>query len=243
MAPDGHAVDGQRPAARAAIRSRSATTCFTRVSISSTKRSARRPAICLAASRWYGSATLSSSVTSQARPDQVAEAGRRHRPRLGEGAGDDQAAVPRRPGRAPTRARTDRRPRRPPAGPAPGRRRRGRLARWPRARPGRWGCWASTGRSRTASAEQSIAGTPSRSSVKSAPSLALHHRGAGEAGDVRVQLVGRLERRPRAARPGDRPAAGSGAPRSSRWPRRPARPGTPWSAPMASRSSRAERSG
>ena len=136
----------------AAIRSRSATTCFTLVSISSPKRRARRPATCLAASRWYGSATLSSSATNQRRPDQVAEAGRRHRPRLGEGPGDDQGPLARRPGRARTRRRTDRRPRRPRAGPAPGRRRRARTGPSPRARPDRWGCWASRGRSPTAAA-------------------------------------------------------------------------------------------
>ncbi len=50
------------------MRSRSATISFTRSSMSSTKRNASRPAICLAASRWYGSTTLSSSATSHAGP-------------------------------------------------------------------------------------------------------------------------------------------------------------------------------
>src|SRR4051794_16651990 len=49
-------------------RSRSEMICCTRASISSRYCSARRPAICLAASRWYGSATLSSSATNQDGP-------------------------------------------------------------------------------------------------------------------------------------------------------------------------------
>ena len=56
---------GERLADAARARRRSS---FTRSSISSTKRSASRPAICLAASRWYGSTTLSSSATSHAGP-------------------------------------------------------------------------------------------------------------------------------------------------------------------------------
>ena len=67
LAPDGHVSTGSSFKALV-IRSRSATTCFTRVSISATKPRARRPPICLVVSRWYGSATFSSSVTSQAGP-------------------------------------------------------------------------------------------------------------------------------------------------------------------------------
>jgi hypothetical protein len=44
--------------------------------------------------------------------------------------------------------------------------------------------------------------TSDRVEVKSAAPLALDHRGAGDPGDVGVQLVGRLEGRHRAARPG-----------------------------------------
>jgi hypothetical protein len=52
----------------AEIRSRSETISRTRSSISSVNRSARRPATCLATSRWYGRTTLSSSLMNHVGP-------------------------------------------------------------------------------------------------------------------------------------------------------------------------------
>ncbi len=67
LAPLGNTSSGSSPSA-VVIRSRSATMCSTRSFMSSENRSARRPAICLTASRWYGSTTLSSSATSHVGP-------------------------------------------------------------------------------------------------------------------------------------------------------------------------------
>ena len=65
LAPDGHTSTGSSasaaPAGRAPRRARPRA-----LSISATNRSARRPATCLAASRWYGSATCSSVRTTSA---------------------------------------------------------------------------------------------------------------------------------------------------------------------------------
>ena len=74
------------------------------------------------------------------------------------------------------------------------------------------------------------------SSVKSARPLALDDGGAGDAGDVGVQLVRRLERDDGCGRARRRSAAASAAPRSSRWRRTPARARTPCQSAIAARS-------
>ncbi len=142
LAPDGHTSTG-RSAKPATRRPRSSTRRATRPRISSAKSRAMRPAACLTASRWYGSTTWSSWATSERGPDEVAEAGRGHRPRLRVGAGDDEGHV--------VVDEVEGRPRRELAvglvdHEQPGRQVEDLADSRPRPRPCRWGCWASTGR-------------------------------------------------------------------------------------------------
>ena len=117
------------------------------------------------------------------RADQVAEAGGRHRPRLGVGAGDDQRPLFVDEAAAPTTARTGRRPRRPPA------RSRPRSARVDdtrppgrAARPDRSGCWASRGTRPPGGARRGRRSTSAGSSAKSSSRSPSTTVGAGDAG-------------------------------------------------------------
>ena len=84
-----------------------------------------------------------------ARPPRSARrssrAGPRPWPRSSRTCGTPPAGGPRRAGPAPTTGRTARRPRRRPAASRPRCTGRGPRPPVPGARPGRWGCWASTG--------------------------------------------------------------------------------------------------
>ena len=134
------------------------------------------------------------------RPDQVAEAGRGHRPRLGEGAGDHQRHRRRRPGPPPTRARTARRPRPPRAGRRPTRpgrglaTHRGLVVHHARGVVGR----AQEGHRWTVPGEDPAHLVEVGGQV--GPALAFDHRRARQPGDVGVQGVGRAPHR-RACRP------------------------------------------
>ena len=201
LAPDGHtstgrsARRGHEPAPLLDERRDPRRPCRPR------SRARGAPASCLTASRWYGSTTFSSSATSHDGPDQVAEPGGGHRPRLGVRAGDDQRHVlvdqlERRP-----RARTARRPRRRRAD----RRRRDRVER-PRATMPRRLDHAggvvgrAQERDRRVGARSRTRRTSSRSSAKSAARSPVDHGGAGEPGDV-ARAARRSARTPRPCGP------------------------------------------
>ena len=135
------------------------------------------------------------------RPDQVAEAGAGHRPGLRERARDDQRRVVVDQRRAPTSRRTGRTPRRPPAA----RRRTTACSTASTLAVGSTRPVGLLGEHRNVTigrCSATAASAASRSSEKSAARSPLDDRGAGEPGDVAVQLVRRLERGHRAARAG-----------------------------------------
>ena len=167
--------------------------------MSSENRSASRPAICLTASRWYGSTTLSSSATSQDGPiryprrapaiDQVFENVRVTT--SGHVLADE---VERRPV-----ARTGRTPRRPRPGPG------ARSSSWRTRSTGSTspvGLFGDVRNTTCGRCSVSTRSTSAGSSVKSASPLPLDHRRAGHPGDLGVHLVRRLERCDGAAGPG-----------------------------------------
>ena len=131
---------GRRGAATS--RPRSSTSAATRARISSSKSRASAPGGLLHRVEVVRQHDLVELGDQPRRPDEVAEAGGGHRPRLGVGAGDDERHV--------VVDQLERRPRRELAvglvdHEQPGRQVEHRRGRSPRPRPCRSGCWASTG--------------------------------------------------------------------------------------------------
>ena len=144
LAPDGHRSHRQRRARAAAIRSRSATTGLHPRLHLVDEAQGQAAGDLLGRVEVVGQRHLVELGHQPRRADQVAEAGGRHRPRLGERAGDDERAV--------VVDQAERRPRRELAvGLVDDHEQPGRHGRAPRAPTSsrldhaRSGCWASTG--------------------------------------------------------------------------------------------------